>query len=75
MTDNNPPDNTDDPGSQEPHRDSQFSPDPLADLDRVARQALAGASELAKSLGIGDSGHHDTARRTADERPIPRPWR
>jgi hypothetical protein len=28
-----------------------------------------------RSLGIGDSGHTDTARRTGDERPIPRPWR
>ena len=27
------------------------------------------------SLGIGDSGQNDTARRTADERPEPRPWR
>ncbi len=28
-----------------------------------------------RSLGIGDSGHSDTARRTAEERPLPRPWR
>jgi hypothetical protein len=28
-----------------------------------------------KSLGIGASGQADTARRTADERPVPRPWR
>ena len=28
-----------------------------------------------KSLGIGASGHSDTARRTADERPVPRAWR
>ncbi|HYU18532.1 MAG TPA: ribbon-helix-helix protein, CopG family [Chloroflexota bacterium] len=28
-----------------------------------------------RSLGIGASGHTDTARRTADERPVPRPWR
>ena len=28
-----------------------------------------------KSLGIGASGLADTARRTAEERPEPRPWR
>ena len=28
-----------------------------------------------RSVGIGRSGHSDTARRTADERPEPRSWR
>lgn len=28
-----------------------------------------------RSLGIGSSGHPDTARRTAEERPEPRSWR
>jgi hypothetical protein len=28
-----------------------------------------------RSLGIGASGHPDTARRTAEERPEPRAWR
>jgi len=28
-----------------------------------------------RSLGIGASGHMDTARRTVGERPEPRPWR
>ena len=28
-----------------------------------------------RSLGIGDSGLTDTARRSSDERPIPRSWR
>lgn len=28
-----------------------------------------------RSLGIGASGHTDTARRTAEERPDSRPWR
>ncbi len=28
-----------------------------------------------RSLGAGASGHGDTARRTGDERPEPRPWR
>lgn len=25
-----------------------------------------------RSLGVGDSGHTDTARRTGEERPVPR---
>ena len=28
-----------------------------------------------RSLGIGASGHSDTARLAGDERPEPRPWR
>ncbi len=28
-----------------------------------------------RSLGIGASGHQDTARRSGEERPEPRPWR
>jgi metal-responsive CopG/Arc/MetJ family transcriptional regulator len=28
-----------------------------------------------RSLGIGASGHRDTARRSAEERPEPRSWR
>jgi hypothetical protein len=28
-----------------------------------------------KSVGIGASGYHDTARRTAEERHEPRSWR
>lgn len=28
-----------------------------------------------QSLGIGASGRSDTARRTGEERPEPRPWR
>lgn len=28
-----------------------------------------------RSLGIGASGHSDTARRAGQERPVPRPWR
>ena len=28
-----------------------------------------------RSLGIGESSHRDTARRTSSERPEPRPWR
>lgn len=28
-----------------------------------------------RSLGVGASGTSDTARRTGEERPEPRPWR
>jgi len=28
-----------------------------------------------RSLGVGESGRTDTARRAGDERPEPRPWR
>ena len=28
-----------------------------------------------RSLGIGESGHHDTARSSAEQRPEPRSWR
>ena len=28
-----------------------------------------------RSLGVGASGHEDTARRSAEERAEPRPWR
>lgn len=28
-----------------------------------------------RSLGIGASGHRDTARRSGDQRPEPRSWR
>jgi hypothetical protein len=30
---------------------------------------------LPRSLGMGASGHTDTARRTGEERPEPRSWR
>ncbi len=45
----------------------------------VVREALeetvARARPTPRSLGIGASGSTDTARRTASERPEPRPWR
>lgn len=28
-----------------------------------------------RSLGIGESGFTDTARKAGDERPVPRSWR
>jgi hypothetical protein len=45
----------------------------------VIREALEekvnGHRPRPRSLGIGDSGHTDVARRSAEERPEPRPWR
>ena len=38
-------------------------------------EKLAGARSRPASLGIGASGLTDTARRSGDERPEPRPWR
>jgi hypothetical protein len=45
----------------------------------LVREALEEKSETyrprPRSLGIGASGHADTARRAGDERPEPRSWR
>lgn len=45
----------------------------------VVREALeekvASHRPRPRSLGVGASGHADTARRTGEERPEPRPWR
>jgi hypothetical protein len=45
----------------------------------VIREALEekvnGHRPRPRSLGIGDSGCTDIARRSAEERPEPRPWR
>lgn len=45
----------------------------------VVREALeetvARVRPTPRSLGVGASGATDTARRTAAERPQPRPWR
>lgn len=45
----------------------------------VVREALeekvASSRPLPRSLGSGASGRTDTARRTAEERAAPRPWR
>jgi metal-responsive CopG/Arc/MetJ family transcriptional regulator len=45
----------------------------------VIREALDEAASRhrarPRSLGIGASGHSDTARRTAEEHSQPRPWR
>lgn len=48
----------------------------MATLVREAiEEKLAGYRPRPRSLGAGASGRSDTARRTADERPEPRPWR
>jgi hypothetical protein len=45
----------------------------------VVREAieekLASFRRRPRSLGVGASGHTDTARRAGDERPEPRSWR
>jgi hypothetical protein len=45
----------------------------------VIREAIdekvARTRPLPRSLGIGSSGHRDTARTSGDKRPEPRPWR
>ena len=45
----------------------------------LVREALEDKAKsygpLPRSLGIGSSGRKDTARRTAEERAEPRPWR
>jgi predicted transcriptional regulator len=43
-------------------------------LEAVAGKAFAQRPK-ALSLGIGASGHSDTARRASDERPEPPTWR
>lgn len=48
----------------------------MATLVREAiEEKLARYRPRPRSLGAGASGRSDTARRTADERPEPRPWR
>ena len=48
----------------------------IAALVREALEEKARSfSPRPKSLGVGFSGRMDTARRTADERAEPRPWR
>jgi hypothetical protein len=48
-------------------------------LATVIREALEEKADKTlvkpQSVGIGDSGHTDIARRTTTERPIPRSWR
>jgi metal-responsive CopG/Arc/MetJ family transcriptional regulator len=48
----------------------------MAEVIREAiEEAVRNHRRRPRSLGIGASGHSDTARRTAEERPEPRSWR
>jgi plasmid stability protein len=48
----------------------------MADLIREAlEEKVATIRPRPRSLGLGASGHADTAQRTGDERPVPRTWR
>jgi hypothetical protein len=44
-------------------------------LREAAEEQAQRYRPLPNSLGIGDSGCTDTARRTGEERPVPRSWR
>jgi metal-responsive CopG/Arc/MetJ family transcriptional regulator len=48
----------------------------MADLIREALEDKVGTDQpRPRSLGVGASGHADTAQRAGDERPVPRSWR
>ena len=48
----------------------------MAALVREAvEQKIESRRPKPRSIGIGASGHSDTARRAGDERPEPRAWR
>ncbi len=48
----------------------------MAALIREAlEQQVAVVRPRPRSLGIGESGHRDTARSSAEQRPEPRSWR
>jgi predicted transcriptional regulator len=48
----------------------------MADLIREALEDKVRSEHVRpRSLGIGASGHTDTAQRTGDERAVPRSWR
>lgn len=48
----------------------------MAELIREALEdKLASHRPRPRSLGLGASGHADTAQRAGDERPQPRSWR
>ena len=48
----------------------------MADLIREALEdKVANDRPRPRSMGLGASGHRDTAQRTGEERPIPRAWR
>lgn len=48
----------------------------MAEFVREAlEEKLATHRPKPRSLGVGASGRHDTARRAGEERPEPHPWR
>jgi plasmid stability protein len=48
----------------------------MAALVREAvEEKVEGYRPAPRSLGVGDSGHRDTARRAGEERAEPRSWR
>jgi plasmid stability protein len=48
----------------------------MADLIREALEEKVRTDRpRPRSLGLGASGHGDTAQRTSAERPVPRTWR
>ena len=66
----------DDPLLRDLHRMADERRTSIAAIVREAvEEKLANFRPRPRSLGIGASGHPDTARRVGDERPEPRPWR
>ena len=44
-------------------------------MRKAIEERLSAEQPKPRCLGVGASGHTDTGRRTADERPEPRAWR
>ena len=61
------------------HRLRQMAADRGTSMAELIREALedkvAGDRPRPRSLGLGASGHVDTAERASDQRPEPRSWR
>lgn len=65
-----------DPLLRDLHRMAEERQTSMAALIREAvEEKLATFRPRPRSLGIGESGHSDTARRAGEQRPEPRPWR
>ncbi len=56
-----------------------FAAERRTSMASIIREALEEKADQLRprprSLGIGNSGHTDTARRAGEERPEPRAWR
>ncbi len=66
----------DDPLLRDLHRMAAERRTSIAAIIREAvEEKLATFRPRPRSLGIGASGHCDTARRAGEERPEPPPWR